>query len=268
MGEFRSGGAGSAIAVLTVAWLVASGAVVAMNMSGAEPRAPVAEGEATPAAEQSAEPMPAPTPAPLPANLVFASAFDGETGMPIGPALNFSADSSVAFAAWVGVPVAVGEVQLNLARLPLNGSEPGVVWEREPQQVDPDRPFVAGELPARAIADEHGTGTYRLEVFRGEERLAVGAFQIEAAAPQQIVIFAEPRTVGLAGGTHTGVRFNEAGEVTAELARTLERGSWAHARARAVFGSQPYLLIDDGIWAGYWLPVSGSVQLSSPQSSS
>lgn len=265
MGEFRSGGAGSAIALLTVAWLVASGAVVAMNMSGAEP---IAEGELTPAPEQSDEPMAAPTPAPLPADLVFASAVDPETGMPIDPALNFSADSSVAFAAWVGVPVAVGEVQLSLARLPLNGGEPGVVWEGEPQQVDPDRPFVAGELPARAIADAHGTGTYRLEVFRGDERLAIGAFQIGAAAPQQIVVFAEPRTVSLAGGTHTGVRFNDAGEVTAELARALERGSSAHARARAVFGSQPYLLIHDGIWAGYWLPVSDSVQLSAPQSSS
>ncbi len=70
--------------------------------------------------------------------------------------------------------------------------------------------------------------------------------------------------VGLAmfgSGTYTGYRFDAAGRVTATKVAALPRPSAASAGATGIINGQPYLAIVTGIWAGYWVPKSGSVVL-------
>jgi hypothetical protein len=62
-------------------------------------------------------------------------------------------------------------------------------------------------------------------------------------------------------GTYTGYRFDAAGRVTATKAAALPRPSAASAGATGIINGQPYLAIVTGIWAGYWVPKSGSVVL-------
>jgi len=50
--------------------------------------------------------------------------------------------------------------------------------------------------------------------------------------------------------------------VTARKAASLARSSGASASKRAIINGRSYLLIVNGIWEGYWIPVSSSTVLS------
>jgi glucose/arabinose dehydrogenase len=77
--------------------------------------------------------------------------------------------------------------------------------------------------------------------------------------------FTRLRSVLFAAGSHTGYKFNANGAVVAHKTATLGRGSSAHASAQALIGSSAsYLLIVDGIWAGFWVPIATGVGLQYP----
>jgi hypothetical protein len=50
--------------------------------------------------------------------------------------------------------------------------------------------------------------------------------------------------------------------VTGTRTYTLTRASSASASARAVINGVRYVLISNGLWAGYWVPESSRVVLS------
>ena len=82
---------------------------------------------------------------------------------------------------------------------------------------------------------------------------------------QTYLPFTRLRLVSFGAGTHTGYRFNAAGAVIAHKTGTLLRASSAHGSAQALIGSTTsYLLIVDGIWAGYWVPIGTGVGLGFP----
>ena len=74
--------------------------------------------------------------------------------------------------------------------------------------------------------------------------------------------FSSPRPVSFAAGAHTGFAFSTSGGVTGTRTYTLARPSSAAASARAVINGVGYVLITNGVWAGYWLPQSSRVVLS------
>jgi len=76
------------------------------------------------------------------------------------------------------------------------------------------------------------------------------------------VTFDPWRGVSFAAGAHTGYRFSTAGGVTASKAYTLARGSSASASGLAVINGRSYVLIANGVWAGYWVPESAAVVLN------
>jgi len=77
--------------------------------------------------------------------------------------------------------------------------------------------------------------------------------------------FTRLRVVSFAAGAHTGYKFNASGTVIAHKTSTLARTSSAHASAQALIGSSTsYLLIADGVWAGYWVPIGSGVGLRYP----
>jgi glucose/arabinose dehydrogenase len=77
--------------------------------------------------------------------------------------------------------------------------------------------------------------------------------------------FTRLRLVSFSAGTHTGYKFNAAGAVIGHKTVTLARSSSAHGSAQALIGSTTsYLLIADGVWAGYWVPISSGMGLRYP----
>jgi spore germination protein YaaH len=74
--------------------------------------------------------------------------------------------------------------------------------------------------------------------------------------------FGSPRAVSFAAGAHTGLAFTASGGVSGARTYVLARPSSASATARAVINGVTYVLISNGVWAGYWVPVSSRVVLS------
>ncbi|HEU5456849.1 MAG TPA: glycosyl hydrolase family 18 protein, partial [Nocardioides sp.] len=70
------------------------------------------------------------------------------------------------------------------------------------------------------------------------------------------------RSVSFATGAHTGIAFNASGGATGTRTYTLARPSSASAGARAVINGVRYVLISNGVWAGYWMPESSRVVLN------
>ncbi len=73
--------------------------------------------------------------------------------------------------------------------------------------------------------------------------------------------FSPTRSVTFASGAHTGYLMNAAGGATASKTYTLAAASSAAAAGRAVINGTAYVLIANGIWAGYWVPESTRVVL-------
>ena len=70
------------------------------------------------------------------------------------------------------------------------------------------------------------------------------------------VTYSPVRYVSFAAGTYLGYRFTSSGALSTTRRATLPRASSAHAGSAAVINGLSYQGIVDGIWAGYWMPVS------------
>jgi len=75
------------------------------------------------------------------------------------------------------------------------------------------------------------------------------------------VTFSPTRSVSFASGTHTGYLINAGGGITGSKTYTLAAASSAAAAGRAVINGTAYILIANGVWAGYWVPESSRVVL-------
>lgn len=62
-----------------------------------------------------------------------------------------------------------------------------------------------------------------------------------------------------AAGTYTGFTFDWLGRVTSKKTAKLHRRSGADARARAIINGRPYFKVASGIWRGYWVRDTRSV---------
>jgi hypothetical protein len=76
------------------------------------------------------------------------------------------------------------------------------------------------------------------------------------------VSYAPWRAVSFAAGSHTGYAFSASGAVTGSKAYTLGSSSSASSSGRAVINGRAYLLVANGVWAGYWVPESSAVVLN------
>jgi hypothetical protein len=73
--------------------------------------------------------------------------------------------------------------------------------------------------------------------------------------------WSNPRHFIVRPGTHLGRKFDAAGKVTKSKSYKLSRTSGAQAGRRAIINGQRHLLVEDGIWAGYWLPESSVIYI-------
>ena len=74
--------------------------------------------------------------------------------------------------------------------------------------------------------------------------------------------YAPLRTASFAIGTYTGYRFDTTWRsVVGVKTYTLGRSSSASPSASAVINGRGYLLISNGVWAGYWVPTSSAITL-------
>lgn len=71
--------------------------------------------------------------------------------------------------------------------------------------------------------------------------------------------FASPRPLAFDAGTYTGYTFDRLGRRTGSRSYTLSRDSGADAAARAIINGKAWWLIDNGIWSGYWIRDTRSV---------
>ncbi|HEX5740907.1 MAG TPA: D-glucuronyl C5-epimerase family protein [Pilimelia sp.] len=71
--------------------------------------------------------------------------------------------------------------------------------------------------------------------------------------------FAPPRLVRFRRGTYTGFRYGADGTVRARRSGTLSADSAAHARGRCLVDGAPHVLVADGLWAGYYVPLTPGV---------
>jgi hypothetical protein len=78
-------------------------------------------------------------------------------------------------------------------------------------------------------------------------------------APVGVTGFSPPRSIRFAAGAHTGYRFDATGAVTATRTFTLSAPSGAATSQRSTVvpgRSGGWLLVDNGVWAGYWIAES------------
>ena len=75
------------------------------------------------------------------------------------------------------------------------------------------------------------------------------------------IAFPDLPRIAFRAGTHTGYRYRPNGSIRSRVTETLSSASGAHARAWAVINGVPHFLVDDGIWAGTWVPESGAIRM-------
>jgi hypothetical protein len=117
------------------------------------------------------------------------------------------------------------------------------------------------ETSVADLLGERAPGIYRVVVrwdgaVIGSQDVALGMSQ-----PSGVAIFTEPRQVVFLAGEYTGVQFDAAGEVNGKNSFALGANSGAPGAAYARFGGSPYVLIADGVWAGFWMPLGEGVEL-------
>lgn len=183
---------------------------------------------------------------------------DGADPLLLGPAA-FPPGSSVILSAVLPTsePTFIG---VTLSRL----ADDGALVDAAPIsiRVEPDED---GQVRLATSVDEltHGLGSgiYRVSLtwedrVIGGADVALGMFQ-----PANVAIFDQPRGVTFAAGEHTGVRRNQLGAVTEEMPFNLSADSGAPAMAYAHFNGRPHVFIVEGVWAGFWMPLSDGVAL-------
>lgn len=152
-------------------------------------------------------------------------------------------------------------ITVTLARL----SDDGSLQSAEPISipVTPDSDGMARvSTSVEALTEELGSGIYRLGLFWEGERIGGTDVALGQSQPSSVAIFAEPRVVSFAAGKHVGIRVNAAGGTRDRKPYTLTKSSGAPAGAYAQFSGVPHVLITQGLWAGYWIPLSDTVTLN------
>ncbi len=209
-------------------------------------------------AAAASSPTAVPTPAELPQELAVGTAVAVSDQVEEAQ-FHFERGDTVAFSAWLGQPADVEEVQVALLRLDPSGFAP--TGDAQPFPVDPNALAINGTMPASAVLDGAGPGTYLLDVkFPTGDQIGYAAFQVEVSEPESVDYFVGgAQQVLIAAGSHTGVQLDADGNVTQQKEAPLGHGSSAPSTFRAVFGGQPYLFISEGLWAGFFLPESETV---------
>jgi len=167
--------------------------------------------------------------------------------------------SSIALTAWLPTTDEV-TVQVASSRLEADGQVTSAVRLEMPlAPADDGRATV--ETTVESLLAERAPGIYRVVVrwdgaVIGRQDVALGMVQ-----PSGVAIFAEPRQVVFLAGEYTGVQFDAAGEVINEKAFALGANSGAPGAAYARFGGSPHVLIAEGVWAGFWMPLGEGVEL-------
>ena len=137
---------------------------------------------ATVAPAPTATPAPTPTPTPVrPGTLAFGTAFDPATKQITAPATAFAPGSVFAHSITLTEPFGVGQIQEEVVRVAEDGTET-VVQRRNATRliVDPSATIAAFSVNTNLLIESWGAGTYRMRVYRGDELLAEGEFQLTA----------------------------------------------------------------------------------------
>jgi hypothetical protein len=71
--------------------------------------------------------------------------------------------------------------------------------------------------------------------------------------------FAAPVRLVFEKGTHSAYWYSASGSVVGRKTATLSRRSGAYASGWAIINGRPHFLVQDGIWAGYWMPDTTAV---------
>jgi hypothetical protein len=178
--------------------------------------------------------------------------------MAVGPSA-FPAGAQVGLSVHLPTDQATA-VQIGLAQLEADGT----LKAAGPISVDVE-PDVNGTASVRtsvaALTEELGPGLYRIDLRWEGESIGVTDVALGQLQPGNIAIFDEPRLVSFAAATYTGVQVDGNGAVTAEKPYELGKASGASAVAFAVLNGTPHLLISNGVWAGYWMPVGDGMTI-------
>ena len=127
-------------------------------------------------------------------------------------------------------------------------------------EVDPDANGMARvSTSVGALTAELGPGIYQVRLVWDGRQIGGADVALGLYQPSTVAIFDEPRRVAIAAGSYTGVRMDARGAVVDERPFTLGTASGAPAAAFAYFGATPHVLITEGVWAGYWLPLSDAI---------
>jgi hypothetical protein len=91
------------------------------------------------------------------------------------------------------------------------------------------------------------------------------SWRFTTASSSDVETFSPPTRLTFRQGTHTGYRFDAAGQVTAIRTLTLARDSGASTSQRASLPNQSgrWFAVVDGAWAGYWIRESSALTLES-----
>ena len=117
------------------------------------------------------------------------------------------------------------------------------------------------EIPVAALAHDHGPGLYQIRMVWNGQVIGQTDAAVNLHQPSGVAILSEPREVTFEAGEYTGRQFNARGRIAGEKAFALGNPSGADAIAYGVFNGQPHALILNGVWAGYWIPLTDGVQL-------
>lgn len=185
----------------------------------------------------------------------------GVDGVPLdlGPAA-FPPEASVILSATLPTTERT-TVTIRLARL---GSD-GTLTQAQPValSVVPDRQGAARvSTTVSALTEELGPGIYRVGMTWEGDQIGGMDVGLGLLEPSGVAIFDEPRLVEFAAGAFTGRQFDAAGRVSGEKPYTLGRPSGAPAVAYARYDGVPHLLISEGVWAGFWVPMTEGVTLN------
>jgi len=77
----------------------------------------------------------------------------------------------------------------------------------------------------------------------------------------ELVMYSPQRSIGFAAGTYRGYRFTSSWQVASTKLYTLAASSTAAADRWAVINGRAYVLMVNGVWAGYWMPVGSGVTI-------
>ena len=122
-------------------------------------------------------------------------------------------------------------------------------------------------LPSKAFADVNSrriingrayfwvmSGTFRWYLVPESSRLH------RRGVVDRIDFPGEPPIV-LEAGAHTGYRYRSNGTVAWRVTASLGSDAVVQARAWAVINGRPHFLVDNGTWAGTWVPESAAVRM-------